>query len=231
MKPSMEQLAGVIREIYAADPRHAPEAIEDFLARELQELKPEERLAIIDRLEGHLIPGGPADDLIRRLVPLLLGRDIDAAALARTDLVEGLAGALNRVFSTLNELIAVINTSLGGGPAGDETIRRIIGASLGEETAGMSIEEYLGRIRKAFLTAQQSSRDAARTIAGYILAELDPSSLEPPSGGLRIGPLKKAEAFELFVEKFGRVKKWYESERFLLDFLRQFEKNCQKSFT
>jgi hypothetical protein len=231
MKPSIEQLAGAIRELYAADPRHAPEAIENFLARELQGIEPGDRITILGRLEDHLTPGGARDDLIQRLVPLLLGRDIDAAALARTDLVDRLAGALNRVFSILNELIAVINTSLGGGPAGDETIRRIIGSSLGEETAGMSIEEYLGRIRKAFLTAQQSSRDAARTIAGYILAELDPASMEPSSGGLRIGPLKKAEAFEFFVEKFGRVKKWHESERFLLDFLRQFEKNCQKSFT
>jgi hypothetical protein len=43
--------------------------------------------------------------------------------------------------------------------------------------------------------------------------------------------MKKAESFDLFEEKYKRVKKWYESERFLLDFLRQFEKNCQKSFT
>ncbi len=55
--------------------------------------------------------------------------------------------------------------------------------------------------------------------------------MEQGSGGFKIGPMKKAGSFELFEEKYRRVKKWFDSERFALDFLRQFEKNCQQSFT
>ena len=237
MKTSLDQLARAVRDIYTADPAGAEQDIEALLARELHALDPEGRMEVLEKLEKRFTAGCATvtphigDDFMCRLVPLLLGRDIDAGALAGPELVNRLAAALNTVFTTLNELIAVINTTLGGSPAGDETIRQIICGSLGDETQGMSIEEYLGRIREAFLAAQQSSRDAARTMAGYILTELDPATMEPQSGGFRIGPMKKAEAFELFEEKFKRVRKWYDSERFLLDFLRQFEKNCQKSFT
>lgn len=237
MNTPLDQLARAVRDIYARDPHRAEEDIEAFLARELHSLSPGERLSVLERLEGTFVPGGTTvvqgtdSGLMERLVPLLLGRDIQAGTLKGPELVARLATALNTVFTTLNELIAVINSTLGGSPAGDETIRQIIGGTLDGEARGMSIEEYLGRIREAFLAAQQSSRDAARTVAGYILTELDPADMETRSGGFRIGPMKKAEAFELFEEKYKRVRKWYDSERFLLDFLRQFEKNCQKSFT
>ncbi|HPI91862.1 MAG TPA: hypothetical protein PK350_01935 [Deltaproteobacteria bacterium] len=237
MKTSIERLAGAIREIHAAEPQRAEEAMEVFLSDELRELDHEEKVKVVRMLEEVFTTPNPAaagvlgGDLMERLVPLLLGRDVDAGAIGGPELVSRLAAALNTVFSALNELIAVINSTLGGSPGGDETIRQIIGSTLGDEKTGMSIEEYLDRIRKAFLAAQQASREAARTVAGYIMTELDPATMEPRSGGLKIGPLKKAEAFELFTEKYARVKKWYDSERFLLDFLRQFEKNCQKSFT
>lgn len=233
----LDHLAQAVRDIHAADPARADEAIEAFLDRELQGLGAAERVDVLERLETWFSPAPatrvPSADghLMERLVPLLLGRDVDTGALAGPELVERLAQALNRVFTALNELVSVIDASLGGSPPGDETIRRIIGGTLGEEKEAISIEEYLGRIRKAFLAAQQSSRDAARTMAGHILTELDPASMETQTGGFRIGPMKKAEAFERFEEKYARVRRWYDSERFLLDFLRQFEKNCQKSFT
>lgn len=237
MKPSIEQIASDIRRMFAADPLGAEEGIEDLLAGMLEGLDGPERLHILARLErlfssGHDSAKGAMDsDFMASLVPLLLGRDIAAHDLTGQDVMQRLAKALNTVFTTLNELTGVINATLGGSPAGDETIRQIIGSGITEQRTGMSIEQYLGQIRKAFLAAQQASRDAARTMAAYILTELDPEAIQAASGGLRIGPLKKAEAFELFEERFKRVKKWHESERFLLDFLRQFEKNCQKSFT
>lgn len=236
MKSFIDRLAAAVREIHTAEPQRAEEAIEAFLSDELREMAHEEKVQVVGMLEevftsrNPAAAGGLGGDLMDRLVPLLLGRDVDAGAAQGPELVGRLAAALNTVFSSLNELIAVIDSTLGGSPGGDETIRQIIGSTLGQDKAGMSIEEYLDRIRKAFLAAQQSSREAARTVAGYIMTELDPAAMEPQSGGLRIGPLRKAEAFELFTEKYARVKKWYDSERFLLDFLRQFEKNCQTSF-
>jgi hypothetical protein len=236
IKPSIDKLANILRDLYAEEPDHAVEKIESYLANELKGLDPNARLEVLDQLEGVFsvasasMPEGLGNDLMDRLVPLLLGGDVSIKDLRTPELLSRLARSLNTIFNTLNDLIHLINSTLGGSPAGDETIRHIIGGSLEGEGEVKSIEEYLGQIRKAFLTAQLSSKEAAHTIAGYILTELDPKGMDQGSGVFRIGPLKKAEAFDLYEEKYKRVKKWFESDRFFLDFLRQFEKNCQKSF-
>ena len=234
--PSIESLADALRGFSIPNPDQAREKIEAFLAQELKGLDPAGRLEVIRQLEDvfpAVHPGMPEDlgsDFLERLVPLLLGRDV-SGDLSTPELLSRLAHSLNTIFTMLNELIGLINSTLGGNPAGDETIRQIIGTSLEGQGEVQSIEQYLGQIKKAFLTAQQSSKEAARTMAAYIITELDPKGLEGAGGGFKIGPMKKAESFDLFEEKYKRVKKWYESERFLLDFLRQFEKNCRKSFT
>jgi hypothetical protein len=236
MSLARKDLIAALRDIHASDSAGAEAAIEGFLREEFKGLEPQERIRALEGLEAFFdrkAEGAatlPGDDLTDRLVHLLLGRDVAGAGLTGPELMERLAAALNTVFTMLNDLTGVIGATLGGGAQADQTIRRVIGTTL-DEGSGASIEEHLGQIKKAFLTAQQASREAARAVAGYILAELDPRTMEPEAGGLKIGPLKKAESFEIFEEKFKRVKKWHESERFVLDFLRQFEKNCQKSFT
>jgi hypothetical protein len=235
--PSIERLADALRGLSIQSPDQALEKIEAFLAQELKGLGPAERLEVIRKLEGVFpaaqpgMPQNPGSDLLDRLVPLLLGRDVSSKELDTPELLSRLAHSLDTIFTMLNEIIGLINSTLGGNPTGDETIRQIIGTSLEGQGEVQSIEQYLGQIKKAFLTAQRSSTEAARTMVAYIITELDPKGMEGPGGGFRIGPMKKAESFDLFEEKYKRVKKWYESERFLLDFLRQFEKNCQKSFT
>lgn len=236
MNLSIDELATSIRDIHARDPEGAHAAIESFLMQELGRLGMEERLEIMGRLQGLFSAGfmapvpGLGNGLLDRLVPLLLGRNI-SSEMDTQEILDRLSHSLGTVFTTLNELIALINSMLGGGTQGDETIRHIIGTSLEGRGEVQSIEQYLGQIKSAFLAAQKSSQEAARTIAGYILAELDPKSMDQGGSAFRIGPMKKAESFELFEEKYKRVKKWFDSERFALDFLRQFEKNCQKSFT
>jgi len=236
MKPSIDTLAEAIRNIYARDPESAQDAVEEFLDKELQGVSLSERLAIISLLERMFAPAvsckpmGAGDELMERLVPLLLGRDV-SKDMGTPELLTRLSHSLNTVFTTLNNLIGLINSTLSGGSVPDETIRHIIGTSLEGQGNVQSLEQYLGQIRHAFLVAQKSSQEAARTIAGYILAELDPKAMDQGGGGFRIGPMKKAESFELFEEKYKRVKRWFDSERLALDFLRQFEKNCQKSFS
>lgn len=220
-----------LREIYGQDPGNAEQAIEAFLASELEGLDWEARQGVLGKLEqafpvsAEEVPGGA-----EKLITLLLGSGVRAGDIGDPETLSRLTQSLNVLFSTLNGLIGLINSTLGGSPAGDETIRHIIGSSL-DGGGGHTIEEYLSQIKKAFLVAQQSSQEAARTIAGHILAELDPKGMEPSGKGFMIGPLKKAEAYDTFGAKYERVKKWFESDRFLTDFLRQFEKNCQKSFT
>jgi hypothetical protein len=234
--PSIERLADSLRGFSAQGGDQAQEKIEAYLDEELKGLAIGERLDVVAQLErifpaaGPVMPPGAGDDLLSRLVPLLLGRDV-SMDLSTPELLNRLAHSLNTIFTMLNELIGLINSTLGGNQAGDETIRQIIGTSLEGPGEVQSIEQYLGQIKKAFLTAQQSSKEALRTMVANVITELDPKGMEGPGGGFKIGPLKKAESFDLFEEKYNRVKKWYESERFMLDFLRQFEKNCRKSFT
>jgi len=236
MPEPIEALSHAIRKIYARDPSVAQAAIEDFLHSKLNDATPDERLDVLSRLEraflaaGPAVPGPGGDELMERLVPLLLGRDVPKG-LSAPELLNSLSHSLNTVFTMLNDLIGLINSTLGGLGEADETIRHIIGTSLTGQGQMQSLEQYLGQIRRAFLAAQKSSQEAARTVAGYIMSELDPKALEQGISAFKIGPMKKAESFELFEEKYARVKKWFDSERFALDFLRQFEKNCQKSFT
>jgi len=226
-------LVGTIRQLYTAAPDRAAVAIEDYLGRELETLPAPKRLFLLEQLEqlfaqdGASRTGNTHEDFLRDLVPLLLGRHVRPADLTGPELVRRLAQALDTVFSQLNELIGIINTALGGSPNADETIRHIIGGALEATDRSRSIEEYLGQIRTAFLTARQASQEAARTIAGFILTELDPQAMDAGTGGFKLGAFKKSEAFDLFEEKYGRVRKWFDSERFLVDFLRQFEKQCQ----
>ena len=165
---------------------------------------------------------------MQRLIPLILGRS--ASDMPADILPEKLAQSLNIIFDSLNQLIGLINATLGTPGEGDETIRHIIGTNLGSETSEKSLEEYLSQIKKAFLITQQAFKDAAKSVLGNVLTVLDPKQMEPVQTGLKIGPLKKAESFEIFEEKYMKCRKWYDSGRFMEDLLRQFEKNCQKQF-
>jgi hypothetical protein len=229
----VKEIAGTLRGIYARNPDQGEQAIANYLEDRLGGLDPDERLQVLGRLEelfplsAPIAPEGKAESLIS----LLLGTSVSGQDIDSPETLRRLGESLSVIFTALNDLIFMINSSLGGAPGGDETIRHIIGSSLAGEGRLQSIEEYLSQIRRAFLVAQQASKEAARTIAGQIIQELDPKNMESSGRGFRIGPLKKAEAFDSFEEKYQRVAKWFESERFLTDFLRQFEKSCQKAFS
>ena len=93
------------------------------------------------------------------------------------------------------------------------------------------MEAHLDQIKKAFLTSHQAFKEAVRNKVGAILRELDPDRIaEIGGGGLKFGPLKKAGDFDLYREKFQRVQKWFRSERFTEDLLREFEKICQRTY-
>jgi hypothetical protein len=42
--------------------------------------------------------------------------------------------------------------------------------------------------------------------------------------------MKKAEMFDIYEQRYGKIQKWFSSGRFMEDFLREFEKNCQTRF-
>ena len=115
---------------------------------------------------------------------------------------------------------------------GVETIRQVIGFHLDGAERVKSLENYLNQINTAFLAAQQASRTAAEKLVGEILEELDPEAMHAASGGgLKFGRLRRADAFDVYSEKYANLKHWLASGRFMDEFLREFERICQQQFS
>jgi hypothetical protein len=234
-----KKLTEEIKKIYSLSPAVAEASIEALLEGELAGQDTREKVAALEVLKNNLIKKSEEDEgvapvgintgIMERLIPLILGRS--ASALPAEVLPEKLAQSLNMIFDSLNTLIGLINATLGTPGEGDETIRHIIGTNLESATSGKTLEEHLGQIKKAFLITQQAFKDASKSVLGNVLTVLDPKQMEPVQTGLKIGPLKKAESFEIFEGKYMKCRKWYDSGRFMEDLLRQFEKNCQKLFS
>jgi hypothetical protein len=166
-----------------------------------------------------------------RLVSLILGRKMTIADLSPGELSEKLAQAMNTVFDTLNDIVEMIQINLLGQKAEQETIRQIIGSHIGSGSVDNSLQNYLDQIREAFLVAHKAFRTAAIAVSQDLLSELDPEKIAAASEGrLKFGPLRKAELFDLYKEKFGICKGWLESGRVLEGFLREFEKASQKLY-
>jgi len=138
---------------------------------------------------------------------------------------------LNTIFDTLNQIIGVIHVNLLGRKVELETIRQVIGSSLEKEGKPESLQGYLDQIREAFLVAHLAFQQVALNKMKGVLSELEPERLEAEEqGGLKFGPFLKADHFDSYKEKFRRVKGWVDSGRFGEELLREFEKNCQKSY-
>jgi hypothetical protein len=237
MKMSTGELADEIKQIYSSDPSRAGTLIETHLEKRLNTLSAPERLILLKKLTAEFKRASSGtsgnenmdEEVLSRVFSLLLGREVSQADLSSTEFSQRLAESLSTIFDTLNQLVSVINMTLLGEATGDETIRHIIGFHLQGEDQSKSLETYLGQIKKAFLIAQQAYKKAAHTIVSKVLLELDPVQIaRTDTGGLRFGPLRKAEFYEIYEGKFQRCKKWFESERFMEEFLREFEKDCQK---
>jgi len=241
MLGQIDILSSEIRKIYALSPMAAPAAIEELLKGELEGLEKSQKLAVINSLIDNL-PEKPTEEsaqvsecsetdtqILKKLLPMIIGRDI--SSMAPGELSEKLMQSINTVFDSLNQLTGLINSTLGNAEPGDETIRHIIGSSLESTVPEKSLEEHLGQIKKAFLITQQAFREASKSVLSNVLAVLDPKQMEPSQSGLKIGPLKKAESFEIYEENYQKCKKWFDSGRFMEDLIRQFEKNCQKIFS
>lgn len=237
---SIEALTRDLRAIYASDPSRADALIETYLEQRLKGYDDARQLVSLQELVDHFgnAGGGEAShaeglggEEVSRLYSLLLGRKISTTELSSTELVEKLAKSLNTVFDTLNQIIGVINTTLMGKPAGHETIRMIIGSSLQDEQEAGSLQGYLNQIQKAFLVAHEAFQQAAREKLGQILDELDPDRIASAADrGLKFGPLRKAELFDMYREKFQACRAYQQSGRLLGDLMRDFERICQKAY-
>jgi hypothetical protein len=229
-----QQLVQELRTIYAQAPEAAAARIQAHITARLAGLSPDEGRQVLLHVQAQLPPAvrrAPEvmeSDTATQVFSLILGRKITAADLSSGALIERLAHSLNTIFNELNSLVGVINSTFSGGAEETElTIRQVIGSHIGGDDQTKPLEEYLGQIRQAFLTTQEAFKKAAHTKVGQILQSLDPEKLAAErSGGLKIGPLRKAEDYDLLKSKIDRIQKWFDSGRFTEDFLREFEKNC-----
>jgi hypothetical protein len=171
-------------------------------------------------------------ETIDRLLARLLGKEPASLEAGPEEFAERIAKALNTVFDSLNGIIGTINATLLGRRAEMETIRHVIGSSIEGAAGAQSIDDYLDQIQRAFLVAHQAFQEAARTKAGQLLAELDPSKVETEAeGSLKFGALRKAELFDIYKDKYGTCRRWLDSGRFTEELLREFEKSCRRLYT
>ena len=233
---SVDNLAHEIRLTYSMDSRQAEERIATYMQEQLGSLSATEKISILERLTAQFdasVPSSadrayPDDEVLTRLFSLVLGDKVTRADLSSADLLQRLAESLNTIFDALNKLVAVIDSTLLGKVRGEETIRQVIGFHLEGQDQTKSLQSYLGQINKAFLLAQQASKNAAYQMVGKILQELDPEKIsQEAAGGLKFGPLRKAELYDIFEQEMKKCRQWYESGRFMKDLQREFEKNCR----
>lgn len=165
------------------------------------------------------------------LFTLLFGKNISKFDLSSEEHLEKLAKSLNTIFDTLNQIIGVIHTTLLGEQSELETIRHIIGSDIESQTRADSLQNYLDQIRRAFLIAHLAYQQASKNKITQIMDELSPEKIAAESKGiLKFGPMKKAELYEIYQEKYQACMGWLESGRLMEELLREFEKICQKLY-
>jgi len=232
----LEQLADRIRQIHASDPSGAEKAIQGFLEGSLAGIPKDEKIKVLGELIRNFessVAGEVCMDqvVLTRICSFLLGKKVSQAELSSAELLQRLADSLNTIFDMLNQLVSVINRTFLGERQGVETIRQVIGFHLEGEDNAKSLESFLGQINKAFLSAQEAFKMATEKKVREILVEFDPEQIARASGGrFKLGPMRRAESFELYADKFKTLRKWFDSGRFMEEVLREFENNCQKLF-
>lgn len=232
----IDQLATEVWGLYTADTENAETSIEAYLQRKFSHLPDSDKLKILEKLvdefEG-VAAEKPVElrldeDLMGQISSLLLGREVLQPDISSEELGRRLSESLNTIFDALNQLIGVINRTLWGSGDDDRTIRQVIGSHLSGADSSSSLETHLGQINKAFLTVQRAFKETARDQVARILTELDPERIarEHPRG-IKLGAFRKAACYDIYKERFGRIKRWFDSDKFMEDFLREFEKKCQ----
>lgn len=229
----IEQLAQALRRIFRSDPANAEALIRRQLAEEFKDLPEPEKKKRLLQTTAVFKPAavkGPAgeEDVLAGIFSMLLGRDVCREGLGTAEMLVRMGDSLNAIFDMLNQLVSVIDRTLFGESSGEETIRQFIGSHMAGRDRSDSLESYIGRINKAFLTTQEAFKLAAEAKFGEILDELDPDRIYKQSGGsLKLGPLRRAEAFAVYEAEYRKIRSWFESGRFREHLVREFEKKCR----
>jgi hypothetical protein len=236
MQPIIEQLAVEIQRIYQEDRTNAAILIEKYLDKQLQGIESAAKIQIVSLLEAKFSPPSEPEEspeknaqkeFIRRFCALILGKELSSEELISAETLERLSLSLNTIFDSLNQLVHSIRQSLFLENMGDATIRRVIGSSLNKEESTISLEQYLGEIKSAFLMSHHAFRLASGKMIERILQGLDPKQTNAAAGNSFIPAMRKANAFDRYEQLFETFRQWHDSGRSMEDFLKEFERECQ----
>ncbi|NNF99634.1 MAG: hypothetical protein HKM93_09670 [Desulfobacteraceae bacterium] len=228
-----------IRKIYAADKENAEAGIEAYLRDTLSSRPDAKKITIVEQMARRFearsigLSAGAVlnQNIMEGIFSFLLGKNLSQVELSPDELMERMAESLNTIFDTLNQLVGSINTAFCGEHDSEETIRQVIGYHMGNTVTDNSLESYLAKITKAFLVAQQAFELAAETTIQQVVDDLNPERITASiTGGLKIGPLQKAESFRLYRHKFEALRQWIDSGHYMKQVRSEFEKNCQNLF-
>ncbi len=230
------ELIEQIRELYRQQPDEAGRAIEMLLENRYAGLSAAEKIDRGKAIAAAFQPPQQAADgssELRHFLSLLLGQPVGEGELDDAALQSRACRVIGTVFERLNQLLNAIQLSSGpGGNQVEETIRHVLKEQMVQDLPAGSLEDYVDRIRDAFFGSIEAAQQGHRTIVEKILRECDPQTFMAGSGGgLKIGPLKKAEAFDGYVRMYDQLKKWHESGRGSDEFTRAFEKYFGKIVT
>ncbi len=235
-----ENLAARVREIFQSSPDQPRGRIESFLAQELGDLDSQSRLEVVKAVRLKLASPRPApessavgdQDVLSRLMSLLLGSRISDESLSSPDVLAQLGKSLNVLFDTLNELIQTVEENLKGRPDTSATIRTVIASEVSGAETSRPLHEHLNQIKEAFLVAHKSFLESGSGVMREVLDALSPEKLETKvGGGLKFGALRKAQLFELYKAQYENIVMWFETGRFRDYLVREFEKNCERFST
>jgi hypothetical protein len=239
-KIASKELALRVRDIFRKNSGAPEEAVEEFLRNELQDIPRRQQLTAISKMRDQFfLPAASGEDAhcfdresYAKLLSLFLGRRSEEVDHFSEETFEKLGASLNTVFDSLNEIISGINaTFLGKSTETEETIRLVISANLDSRDEFKPLEQYLNQIKEAFAISHDAFQKAARIKMKEMLDDLSPANIAAQiDKSMKIGPFHKAEMYDIYCEKFKTIEKWLHSGIFTEALLREFEKQCQKSY-
>lgn len=230
MPPSIQDLSDEIRKIYAQDPLHAEKHIEEYLSTQLQPFTTSLQREYIATLKKSFSAPPKKkssarpdyDELIINLAALL-GEKISREDLSSADLPIRLNNSLSKLSTSIERLLNIINTDVNLHSPGNQLAAQDV------DGEPIPLETIITKLRVSFLMTHHAFKDAAYDLVLRILNDLDPDYFEAEeSTSLKFGPLRKAASYDLYLESYAKCKKWFDSGRFMEDFIRLFHNNKKK---
>lgn len=238
MADSLHNLRDELRRIVGEAEGDGSEAVEKYLERRLGSMPVPQKISCLDELSNSIaagsssvIPGTgkhPGGELAR-FTRLILGDGAASGTLDEQLLEQRLSAALTDIFNGINRLLRAIDSTLGREIPLDRTIRSMVGGQLEDETK-KPLSEVIDRVRHAFLLSYESGKESHAAVMDKVLSELAPDRiLEECAGSLKIGPLRKADAFERYSQVYTSLKEWHTSGRGIVEYLERFEDACNRT--